>query len=312
MALRMFQALCLASFALVGCGDDSSGGGTDVGVDVDPLACTDGDPCDLDGDGCTREVCRDGVCVESDPVDCDDGDSCTIDRCVSTSSATFECRNESSDRSCLIEGMCFADGSANPDNACELCDVGANMSDWSASVASCDDGDACTLDDVCTDGVCAGTPVSDSNEPNDTPDEAITLPEISDSSDFPQSNERGLIFPVEDVDFYRFSVRDTTFGFVGPRVELTGVPEDADYELCGFITCLEDTTDNVSCPTGSPARFEGMQGCCSDEPGNADEAIDIDPSCDGFDDSVAVLVRVRSSGDDVACEGEYTVNFGDD
>src|SRR6185295_8153466 len=60
---------------------------------------------------------------------------------------------------CFINGSCVADASANPDNPCLICDAARNSLDWSTNDGgACDDGLFCTIDDVCTDGVCSGGP----------------------------------------------------------------------------------------------------------------------------------------------------------
>jgi hypothetical protein len=58
---------------------------------------------------------------------------------------------------CNINGVCFGSGEANADNRCEVCDPNRNGAGWSANDgAACDDGFFCTVDDVCTGGVCSG------------------------------------------------------------------------------------------------------------------------------------------------------------
>ena len=58
---------------------------------------------------------------------------------------------------CRIDGACHANGTPNPANGCEACVIAASQTAWSAADGgSCDDGDACTVDDACVDGGCAG------------------------------------------------------------------------------------------------------------------------------------------------------------
>ena len=103
----------------------------------DGRTCDDGDPCTT-GDACTGGVCAGTpvVCDDGDPCngveacvgggcshpggpDCDDANDCTADRCDSAA------------------GGCVHDGAPHEGDAC-------------------DDGDACTLDDRCRSGACAG------------------------------------------------------------------------------------------------------------------------------------------------------------
>jgi len=60
---------------------------------------------------------------------------------------------------CLIGGICIPAGSPNPDNPCQSCQPMLNDIDWSNRDGPCDDGDLCTVDDSCQDGVCAGNPI---------------------------------------------------------------------------------------------------------------------------------------------------------
>jgi hypothetical protein len=62
---------------------------------------------------------------------------------------------------CLIDDVCVAAGEADPDNACAVCAPDRNASAWSNDDAkACDDGLYCTEGDVCSAGVCSGTPRS--------------------------------------------------------------------------------------------------------------------------------------------------------
>jgi Dictyostelium (slime mold) repeat len=145
------------------------------------LGCDDGnecttDSCDpvssqcihqpLDGDscgdnGCVPGVCQGGVCVLGNPEldcvpcatndDCEDGSACTIDTC-----------NE--------RGRCEREG---------------------AEGGTCDDEDPCTLDDRCTNDVCAGTPLVCDDGAACTADfcDAGTCVNAAESSSCPASTE---------------------------------------------------------------------------------------------------------------------------
>ncbi|HEX6766111.1 MAG TPA: hypothetical protein VF103_11550, partial [Polyangiaceae bacterium] len=70
----------------------------------------------------------------------------------------------SSCEGCTIDGTCYADGTRNPSNDCEICDPGASSSRFSpADDVPCDDGKYCTIDDRCEAGTCNGNarPCSD-------------------------------------------------------------------------------------------------------------------------------------------------------
>jgi len=116
-----------------------------------------GDPCS--GQSCDEEA---NACVCDDNNDCNDSLSCTTDSC---NLETGLCQNVVTAGSCLISGVCRADGAVNPANACEACAAALLNSNWSArpdGTGCASDGQPCTLD-VCSAGVC-----SHPNAPDDT------------------------------------------------------------------------------------------------------------------------------------------------
>lgn len=59
---------------------------------------------------------------------------------------------------CRIGGVCVAEGTQNPDNACEVCAPSVSATSFSPmDGAACDDGLFCTTDDVCSGSTCGGT-----------------------------------------------------------------------------------------------------------------------------------------------------------
>jgi hypothetical protein len=110
----------------------------------------DGNPCD-DGLYCNGvEACtlRDGVptCGDGTPIECEFGFFCDeeLDECVDYCAAVV-----------CDDGNVCTDDSCNPLNG--EC-VGTYNTD------ACDDGDPCTDNDVCSDGVCTGTPFCDDGD----------------------------------------------------------------------------------------------------------------------------------------------------
>jgi MYXO-CTERM domain-containing protein len=104
----------------------------------------DGTSCD-DGDACTiNDQCQAGTC-SGVAKDCDDGLACTADSC-----SAGTCQNDLTS-GCLINGTCIADGLANPNNQCEVCDPSASTTSYSpaGTSQSCEDGLFCTVNDSC-------------------------------------------------------------------------------------------------------------------------------------------------------------------
>jgi hypothetical protein len=80
---------------------------------------------------------------------CDDGDACTNDGC---DSGTSTCTHT------MIAGCvpCATSNDCDDGDPCttDTCNLGVCQHD-----TSCDDGDPCTIEDHCTNGTCAGTPL---------------------------------------------------------------------------------------------------------------------------------------------------------
>ncbi len=112
-------------------------------------------PCQNDGQ-CDDELYCDGVetcdafgiCQPGASVDCDDGVDCTINSCSNTLGS---CENIPYDDLCYDGNVCTVNWCV-PDSGC--------LSDGTGVTVPCDDGNACTLDDICqgdAQGTCKGT-----------------------------------------------------------------------------------------------------------------------------------------------------------
>lgn len=126
-------------------------------------ACNDNDGCTT-GDKCNGS----GSCVGT-PVNCDDSNSCTTDSCsagvcVYTGNAGQSCNDGNK---CTLNDVCgggdgkTCGGTVNPcddSNPCtsDACNPGGAGDGCvhNNNTASCSDGNGCTLNDVCSGGVC--------------------------------------------------------------------------------------------------------------------------------------------------------------
>ena len=130
----------------------------------DGQVCEDGNPCT------SGDICQSGVCVGG-KKDCNDGDLCSVDTCETTSGACVHgagpdkvpCSDGklcTSNDSCQ-KGKCTgAAKDCGDGKACtlDLCD-GATAKCSHKDVpdgGGCDDGNACTVQELCKSGVCAG------------------------------------------------------------------------------------------------------------------------------------------------------------
>ena len=145
------------------------------------VICDDGNPCTTDAcssvEGCIV-VYISKPCDDSDP--CTDGDVCEDGVCVSGDNVCFPCQ---ANEDCLelddgnlcnglvgcVEGLCksLADSQVVCDDLSDDCvtsacngQKGLCEDSLLPDMTYCNDGDLCTVDDVCKAGVCAGKPVN--------------------------------------------------------------------------------------------------------------------------------------------------------
>jgi len=143
--------------------------------DCDPKSgCThkplNGIRCD-DGNACTlNDACTDGKCTGA-PLNCDDGNPCTKDVCDQIAGCTHQLLNDvpcDDGNACTMNTMCkngICTGTpvnCDDGNLCTAdgCDPKTGCIHKPANGLSCDDHNSCTTQDICTNGVCTGRPVS--------------------------------------------------------------------------------------------------------------------------------------------------------
>jgi hypothetical protein len=136
------------------------------------LPCDDANPCSL-GDVCSGGICRSGA-----PRDCSDGNVCTTDLCNERDGS---CGHVDNDEACSDGDPCSqndrcSNGSCQPAGPPLDCDIGNNP----CQIGSCDevlgcvftnappgtvcnDANACTTGDSCTNGLCSGTQIQGCN-----------------------------------------------------------------------------------------------------------------------------------------------------
>ncbi len=207
--------------------------------------CADGDLCD------GNETCAGGQCMPGTPTDCSDGRSCSVDSC---DPASGECSHDLSGCGCNSDLDCD-DSNLCTDDSCNM-DTGlcSNVAD---DTNSCNDGNACTGDDVCAAGQCTG--------------QAIVCNDENPCTDDMCDPATGCYYPPDDSNFC------------------------ADGDLCdGNETCAggqcmpgtpTDCSDGRSCSVDScdPASGEcshDLSGCgCNSDLDCEDENPCTDDSC---------------------------------
>ncbi|MBI4717702.1 MAG: S8 family serine peptidase [Planctomycetes bacterium] len=122
------------------------------------------DECDL-ADGYSEDRNRDGIPDECDlcaGVVCDDGRFCNgVESCLAGAcrSGSAPCPRSGCDEIGRLCVECFTDADCGDGNDCtsDHCVVGRCAHD--NTTTGCDDGDRCTINDACSGGGCAGTPL---------------------------------------------------------------------------------------------------------------------------------------------------------
>jgi len=67
------------------------------------------------------------------------------------------CRNDPWEGFCVIDGACLPEDTPNPSNPCQRCRAKYWPFGWTEEEGAwCDDGRACTVNDVCSQGICRG------------------------------------------------------------------------------------------------------------------------------------------------------------
>ncbi len=117
--------------------------------------------CD-DANACSATSFCDGTGACEGDTSCNDGIACTRDICDSRSG----CRNDEVETGfCRINGVCYTDNTANPENPCQRCAPATSQTAWSPqpTTVSCSDDNLCTQGDAC-DGAGACKPGTGCND----------------------------------------------------------------------------------------------------------------------------------------------------
>jgi len=295
--------------------DEHCEGGACVAATVtdcdDGNVCTD-DSCDLvlgcinepnnapcnDDDLCTAgDTCADGQCMPGAEVDCADNNPCTDDSCTPETGCQFvpnegECDdlNACTDGDFCDGGVCHPGDAVVCDdqNPCttEYCDIAdgcvVENNDW-----PCDDGDACTGEDLCVDGACV-------------PGASIVCNDFNDCTDDTCHLDSGCVFSPNQAECDDNNAC-TTGDACAAGACVPGAPEncDDDNECTQEFCDASDGCTYFLLPEGSPCEAQGVcvgecsVGLCEDI------AVEV---CDGQDNDCDE--EVDEDFDDYDLDGE--------
>jgi hypothetical protein len=130
-------------------------------------------PCDADDSLCTKDdACLDGNCKTGKLLPCDDGNGCTEDSCDPKKGCQFKSQDatpcNADDNPCTSSDKCVAGecqpGKIKPCNSGDFCvkgkcSISTGKCAYTPLVAvPCNDGNACTSQEVCKNESCTGKP----------------------------------------------------------------------------------------------------------------------------------------------------------
>ena len=143
------------------CTDDSCDQTLGCLYEANALPCDDGNACTL------SDACDGGTCQSSVAFKCDDDNVCTTDQCSPDQGCVHALNTAPCDDDdlCTTKDQCQLGeciGSeplvCNDNNPCTNDSCGPDTGcSFTPNLADCDDGDACTSGDGCSDGWCKGT-----------------------------------------------------------------------------------------------------------------------------------------------------------
>ncbi len=251
----------------------------DVSVSATAWTDNDGASCDDELYCNGVDTCQGGGCADhaGDPCSgiglCDeDADNCD-----------GECDG------CLMGSTCYADGETNPEETCEVCDVAASETSWTAADGvSCDDDRFCNGADTCSGGSCS-----------DHAGDPCIAPQMCDESlDVCDASCEGCI------------IGTICYG------DTTANPLNV-CQICDVATSDTAWTaaDGASCEDGDFCT--GTDTCVGDQCVHTGDPCDATETCDSTSASCetaygSCLAPIIVTGDATLFGVDFTVSFGDD
>jgi len=287
---------------------DACAGGDDCN-DSDPAVhpnaaenCTDGVDNDCDGD---TDGDDSGCAACSNDTDCDDSNACN-----GVESCTAGFCQPGTPPDCDDSNVC-TDDSCDPSSGCQ------NVN----NTAACDDGDACTMNDVCSNGECAGEPL-DADGDSYVSDACTGGDDCDDGDSAVNPGAAEVCDDGIDNDCDGDTDLDDS--------SCAGCTTDADCDdsnpctddSCDAANTCQNVNNTAACDDGDDCTMNDVcsEGTCAGEPLDADNDGFQPPQCGGSDcddDNAAVNPDADeicddgidndcngdTDGDDAACQG---------
>jgi hypothetical protein len=245
----------------------------DTGCNADDNVCTIGDSC------------QNGFCTPGSALSCNDGNPCTNDACEPDTGCVFTNNNNpcnADDNACTVGDLCQAGACAkgaaktcDDNEACtaDSCDVTTGLCVFTPLDVACDDGDMCTVGDVCGEHPDSGAHTCLSGPKKDCDDGLVCTLDECDAGAGGCTNTIDVTITqpcytgpeaTKNVGICKEGARVCQAnGSLGPCVDEV-LPEQV--ELCdGFDNNCDSVTDEGCAPTGFSGRMasavvEGSSG----------------------------------------------------
>ena len=205
--------------------------------------------CDFDGNPCTEnDVCKNSVCSVGTKKDCDDKNSCTVDTCDNASGVCKHIADPLEGANCEDGDLCTTK---------DLCKIGKCIA---GPTVNCDDSDTCTLDGCNPLSGCTHQTLADSMPCNDG--NLCTVKDICVAG-----NCGGIKLNCDDASQCTDDVCATTGceHNAVPTTTLCGTPGQwCVVGVCKTKGCGDGFTDkltNEQCDDGNALPCDGCEGC---------------------------------------------------
>ena len=270
-------------------------------------------PCD-DGDKCVvGEACLDGACVGGEPLNCNDGNPCTHDLCdpVDGCVAVFNSLPCDDGNVCTLSDVCSLGSCSGPDvvncsdgNSCTQDSCAPEVGCVFTSITgACNDGNPCTIGDVCQGGLCIGPLPLDCDDGNPCTDDYCTVEDgcLNVVNNAPCSDGNPCTTFDTCLNGICVGLAETSCDDGNPCTSDSCAPESGCQNLYNSLPCDDGnscTTNDVCvagvckgtgtlvCDDGNPCTYDtclpdggcehqAVTGSCSD-----DDPCTVDDSCE--------------------------------
>ena len=317
---------CAAGPGNAGC--DTVSGSVDASLPASSVpacvTCTADAQCD-DGNACTDDTCAvGGTCAYgNNAASCDDGNVCTSDTCNPASGCAYADNTTSCDDGlyCTVSDTCSGGNCAGAARNCadanvctdDSCNDVSDSCTYTNNTASCDDGQYCTVSDVCAGGTCAGSARNCADSDVCTDDSCNDVGDTCAHANNTVACDDGLYCTVSDVcggGACTGTTRDCSDATVCTN-DSCDEAGDACAHASNTIVCDDGLYCTVSDVCGAGA-CSGTARNCNDANGcTSDSCSDVSDACVNANNTLPCNDAVFCNGADTCAAGSCSQHAGD-